>query len=208
MDVMQRQSAPVRSGSIALMAGGVLGVGLTVLLAVLPATVPEERYSYPVDVGGFTALQVCFFLHHLLLVWGLWAVWRSGAAGRGLLATVGGLGSVVAMVLLSVQELVSISVRDDLVTSAAADTVNSTYGIVSILNGIALIVLGVAVLRARRWTGWTRWLPLALGVYVFVPLTPAIFGPFLVGRAAIGLWLVLFGVLGLALARESQAVRT
>ena len=180
----------------------------SVLLSTVSPAVPVDRYSYPMDAEGHTVMQVCFFLHHLLLVWGLWAVWRSGAAGHGRLATVGGIGSVVAMTLLAVQELVTISVRDDLVTSDAANAVNSSYGIVSILNGVALIVLGVAVLRARRWTGWARWLPLVLGIYVFVPLTPAIFGPFVVGRAAIGLWLALFGVLGVALARESQAART
>lgn len=56
-----------------------------------------------------------------------------------------------------------------------------------------------------------RWaVVLLLGVYVFVPLTPAIMGimgitemmgPFTVGRMGIGGWMLLFGVLGYGVTR-------
>jgi hypothetical protein len=46
--------------------------------------------------------------------------------------------------------------------------------------------------------------PLALGVYVFVPLLPAIFGPMVLGRIAIGVWMLLFGALGVALTRADR----
>jgi hypothetical protein len=52
---------------------------------------------------------------------------------------------------------------------------------------------------------------LALGIYVFLPLTPAIMGPFVAGRLAIGGWMLLFAVLGLGLTRvrrpEEQLAR-
>lgn len=60
-------------------------------------------------------------------------------------------------------------------------------------------MFGVAALRARRWSGWRRWLLLVLGVYVIVPLTPAILGPFVIARLTIGLWMLLFAALGWAL---------
>jgi hypothetical protein len=66
--------------------------------------------------------------------------------------------------------------------------VGSIYGGVSVLNGAALIVFGVAAIQARRWTGWRRLLLLVLGIYVIVPLTPAIFGPLVLARLTIGLW--------------------
>jgi hypothetical protein len=40
-----------------------------------------------------------------------------------------------------------------------------------------------------------------LGVYVFVPLTPAIAGPFAAGRLGIGGWMLLMAALGYGLTR-------
>jgi hypothetical protein len=196
--------AVARSGSLALIVAGVLGAASALFLAYVPSELPEERFSYPLDAGGFIAIQVFFFVHHLALAWGLWAVWRSGAAGHGRFATIGGAGSVVTMGLLAVQELVAISAATASYPSTLADTVGGVYGGVSLLNGVVLILFGVSVLRAGRWTGWSRWLPLLLGVYVIVPLTPAIFGPFVLARLTIGLWMLLFAALGWALRREGR----
>ena len=44
--------------------------------------------------------------------------------------------------------------------------IDSLYEIVSMLNGITLIIVGIAVRRARAWTGWARFNPLASGIYV------------------------------------------
>lgn len=68
--------------------------------------------------------------------------------------------------------------------------------------GLFLILAGIAVLRARVWPGWQRYLPLALGIYVFVPLTPGIFGPFVIARLVIAGWMALFAVLGWVLLRQ------
>lgn len=204
MDVIERQTSLTRSGSLALIAAGLFGPVSAIFLSVVPPAVAEERFSYPLDAGGFTAIQILFFVHHLALAWGLWAVWRSGAAGGGRLATIGGVGSVVSMVLLAGQELVAISAAHASYPSTTADTVGGVYGVISIVNGLALIVFGVAVLRARRWTGWARWLPLVLGVFVIFPLTPAIFGPFVLARLTIGVWVLLFAALGWALSREQR----
>ena len=204
MNVIERQSSRTRTGSLALIVAGLFGPVSAVFLSVVPPAVPAERFSYPLDAGGHTAIQIVFFVYHLALAWGLWAVWRSGAAGHSRLATIGGVGSVVSMVLLACQELVAISAATAVYPSTTADTVGGVYGVISILNGLALILLGVAVLRARRWSGWARWLPLVLGVYVIVPLTPAIFGPFVLARLTIGVWVLLFAALGWALSRESR----
>ena len=79
-------------------------------------------------------------------------------------------GALVAMILLAVQGLVAISVADATSEVPEAVRIERLYGIVSMLNGITLIIAGIAVLRARAWSGWARFFPLA-GIYVFVPLT-------------------------------------
>jgi hypothetical protein len=189
------------TGGWLLVGAGITGAASAVFLAFLPPLVGNDRFGYPLAPTGFIAIQIFFFVHHLAVVWGLLAVWRSGFAGDGRLARIGGLASVVSMALLAVQELVAISVTDAAYPSEATGTVEGVYGVLSLLNGAALIVFGIAVLRARRWGGWSRLVPLVLGVYVIVPLTPAIFGPFVVARLTIGLWMLLFALLGLILLR-------
>jgi hypothetical protein len=43
-----------------------------------------------------------------------------------------------------------------------------------------------------------------LGIYVFVPLIPAIMGPHIAGRIGIGIWVLLFGLLGWLLWRGDR----
>jgi hypothetical protein len=185
----------------ALVIAGATGAAAAVFLAVVPAAVDDDRFSYPLTVAGFTVIQVYFFVHHLALAWGLYAVWRRGFGGAGAWVWLAGALSGLAMTLLAVQELVAISAADAAYPSAETDVIESIYGVLSMLNGVALIGLGVAVAAAHRWRGWRRWTVLALGIYVFVPMTPAIFGPFVVARLAIGGWMVLFVALGWALLR-------
>jgi hypothetical protein len=66
--------------------------------------------------------------------------------------------------------------------------------------GVGLILEGIAVLRARIWDGWRRWLPLALGIWVFVPLMPAMGLPVESAEAATAGWMLPFAALGWRLA--------
>ena len=58
------------------------------------------------------------------------------------------------------------------------------------------------MLRVRIWQGWSRFVPLGLGVWVFVPMLPALAGPFVAARLAITGWMRLFALLGWRLAAE------
>ena len=75
-----------------------------------------------------------------------------------------------------------------------------SYGLFSLFMGVGLILEGIAVLRARVWHGWRRWLPLALGIWVFVPLMPAMGSPVESAEAAMAGWMLLFAALGWCLA--------
>ena len=163
--------------------------------------------------SGYTLAQVTFFLQHLLLLAGLWALARTPALRSNRIGRVAGGGAVVGMALLAVLELAAVTAADEATTSDRAQLVNNLYSVPVLLLGVALVVAGVVALRAGRaaWAG-APWLPLvvlALGIYVFVPLTPAIMGPFVAGRLGIGGWMALFAVLGAGLARleESPARR-
>ena len=60
------------------------------------------------------------------------------------------------------------------------------------------------MLQSGSWSGCRRALPLAIGIYVFVPLTPALAGPFLGARLAIVVWMLMFAALGWALVTTSR----
>jgi hypothetical protein len=187
------------SGGWSLIAAGITGAMSALFLAVVPPAVAETQFSYPLDLPAYAAVQSFFFVHHLTLAFGVFAVWRSGLAGVGRLAAVGGVASTIALLLLAIQELVVIGAGSAAYPSPEADTVGATYGVLSLLCGATLVVFGIAAIRARRWTGWRRAIILILGVYVFVPLTPAIMGPFVLARLTIGIWTLLFAALGWAL---------
>jgi hypothetical protein len=79
------------------------------------------------------------------------------------------------------------------------------------LIGIGLIVAVVAVLSrgTAAWTGppWLPALVLAVGVYVHVPMTPAIMGSFAADRLGIGGWMLLFAAFGYGLTRMNSCNR-
>ncbi|HEY0470951.1 MAG TPA: hypothetical protein VGD34_04780 [Kribbella sp.] len=191
------------AGTIGLWAGIIGATGGLVLIA-YPAAVDRSRFSYPFDATGFTVAQTVFALQHLGLAVILAAIWTSGAAGRSGLGRIGVGGSVLAMLGLSALEVIAISAKDSPYPSTRTDTIEAWYGVASTAIGVFLVVAGIAVHRAKLWTGWQRYLPLILGIYVFVPLTPGIFGPFVVARLVITGWMALFAVLGWALLRHDS----
>lgn len=180
---------------VAMTAAGVVGAayGLAELL-VRPA-VPAAQLSYPFASGPFVLGQVLLCLHHLVVGLGVVAVFRSGVAGFRRTATAGTLAAVLGLVLLAAMELVAAGEASR--TSGTAP-VDAGFGIATVLLGTGLVIAGTAVVRAGVWRGWRRWLPLAIGVYEFVPLIPATTGPFVPGVVALGVWSLLFTALGAA----------
>ena len=168
--------------------GGLLGVVQAVVLSVWPAQVGDDRFSYPQTPTAAAVAQVTFAAQHVLLVVGLFAL--LGLA-RGRLLRVGLWIAAAGMSLLAVQELVAIAAVGAAEDSPLAATVEALYAIPTVITGVGLVLAGTGVLRGGALPG-PRWLPLVVGVYVFVVLTPALAGPFTLARIAIGVWMLLF----------------
>ena len=94
---------------------------------------------------------------------------------------------------------VTIAARNSTYPGAGTDVLDALYGISSLATGAGLVLAGVDVRRGRRWTGWRGLVVLIVGIFVFVPMTPALLGPFVLARLAITVWMLLFAVLGYAL---------
>ena len=80
------------------------------------------------------------------------------------------------------------------------------------LVGLGLILAGIAVIRAHRWTGWHRYVVLALGIYVFVVMTPLIIvsgGPPATALGVVALlgWEILWALIAVSVLAETADER-
>lgn len=208
INVSPRFASRTRLAGWTCFGAGVLGAASGIYLLLVSPSVPDDVFSYPLDSGAFAAIQTWFFVQHLGLVAGIAGLWAIGAAGPSRWARWGLVAAVVGMLMLAVTELWAITKGDATYPSAETDPLDAAYGVTSFLCGLGLVVAGIAVARAGRWTAWRRWVPLATGVWVFVPMTPMIFAGYVPARLGIVGWMALFAILGWLVARPEQGDRT
>ena len=198
-----RQS--VRRAGAWCLAAGLVGAAQGLMILAWSPQVSEERFSYPFTGLGFSIAQFSFFLQHLPLVAGVAVLLRLPAVVRSRTARISVWAATVGLALLTLNELVTIAAYDADADSSLAVFVENSYGPPVILIGAGLLVAGIALLRqgTEAWTGasWVPALVLVLGLYVFVPLTPAIMGSFTAGRLGIIGWMLLFAAFGHGLTR-------
>ena len=203
-----RAPADVRTAGWLCLGAGLLGAASGLYLAVLTPAVGDGQWSYPQSVGAFALTQTWFAVQHLGLLAGIVALGRSGAAGDHRGSRVATLVAIGGMAALAVTELVAILPAEEPVDAAFPVALGAVYGLVTTVLGVSLTVLGVQVVRAGVWTGWPRWVPLAVGAWVFVPMFPAMALSFLGARLSISGWMALFALLGAALLRTYRPMRS
>lgn len=200
----------VRRAGAWCLGAGLVGAVQAALILLWPPQVTADRFSYPFGELGFGIAQTTFFLQHLPLILGVAALLRLLPVRSSRIARIALSAAAAGLALLAVNELITISAHDVAADSDRAVLVESLYGPPIMLTGIGLVVAASALMRQglSAWSG-APWLPavvLASGVYVFVPLTPAIMGTFTAGRLGIGGWMLLFSVLGYGLLRLDETV--
>lgn len=141
---------------------------------------------------AFYASGAILTVAHGMLVLAFVALAATDVAGRGWLGRIGyGLTFLGLMSLVLGESLLRVDFN----------TGNGFFGLSVPASAAGLIVLGVAVVLAHRWTGWRRVSVLICGLYIPVILIPAFIlaaGP---SFAALAGWSVCFLLVGLA-ARE------
>jgi hypothetical protein len=197
------RAAPARLRTLGLVTviASLIGAACAAVIIAWPPQVDAGWYSYPFDATGYTVAQSFFAVHHLGMLAGLFGLAQL-AWPRGSHATRAGLIiATLGMVGLTACELFATTAAKARVGTPSADAVDNSYGIPMILIGVGLILAGAGLARRSVLPGWGRWVTLALGIYVFVPMFPAVFGPMVLGRIAIGVWFTMFAALGVALMR-------
>jgi len=143
--------------------------GAVLFLGLQPSTdLSDDMWRYPWESSGaFVAFSIFSAFLHGLVILGLLAFGRSGAAGRSRSASRGVALAVAGTALLLVGELLSIPIRDARTDDTSATIVGGTvFGVAGVLSTIGFLVLGRATLRAGLWHGWRRYTPLATGVWL------------------------------------------
>ena len=200
-NVQARLKSPATVAFIAAGAG-IAVAGAVLAFGIQPNTdISVDMWRYPwSSSGAFVAFSVFSAALHSLVIAGLVAFGRSGAAGRSRAATRGVALAVAGTALLVVGELASIPIRDAKVDDTSAAIVGAVFGLASIASIVGFLVAGWATLRAGRWHGWRRFTPLATGLWLVV-LTP-------VGLTAPTLLHVGVGVYGACLLAMAVALYT
>jgi hypothetical protein len=177
---------------------GLLGAVSGLLLALRPPAVSAELWSYPQGEVEFALTQTWFAVQHLGLALGLWALWE--LTGRRSL--VGNYAAGGGMLALAIVELVAIIPASQTLEAPMVVGLGVAYGVISFVIGVGLVTMGVGAIRSGVLSGWDRWVPLSLGIWVFFPMMPAIAMSFLGARLAIAGWMLLFAALGWVILRR------
>lgn len=196
--------ARVRTAAALCVAGALIGVAGGLVMAVIPPAVGPDRFSYPFTPTGHLIAEISFAANHLLLLAGVLGLGRSTATGRGRLGRAGIALTVAGLLALTLCEIGAMLLAGSAFPTTRTGQLGVGYGAASILTGVGLTLAGVAVIRARRWTGWPRYIVLACGLAVFVVVLPAVSGPMVAGRLALVAWMLLWAALGIALTRDPQ----
>ena len=177
----------LRSTGAWLIVGSLIGMGVSIKEGIAPALFGTTENI---------VMQGIVIVANALVLVGVIGLARSGAAGDGWLARVGLVIALVASVLfLPFEVLVAINL----------ELGGMLLGLSALAQGLGLLLVGIAVLRTRRWGSWHRFIPLLCGLYTFLVLIPALALSDGYNAWALASWQIPFALLGVALYQQGAA---
>jgi len=177
---------PARVAGIVGLVGAVFAVAVTVY----------DLLTLPIEVSMTASVRNALLqLTAIIALAGLAAL---GAVGTAWWGRVGIGAAILGLVVLIGGELV------EPFDSATAETM---FALAPLLTGPGLVLAGVAVIQAKRWSGWRRFVPLACGSYLLVVFVPVVIstGSDLGFLVAVTGWDLGLAALGVAVAQEASA---
>ena len=191
------QPSSIRRAGLLGAIGGALTVisGAIIQGIVQPASdVSNEMWSYPWTSDAYVPVSLVLAALYALVFIGVLGFARSGVAGPGRGARVGTVVALTGTAVFFAAQLLSITVADQRVDLNGAGLVAACFALGGVLSAIGFIVAGIATVRARRWDGWRRYVPLATGIWL-VALNILVVTPTLATATAVyGLLLTALGV--------------
>ena len=184
----REHSTFIRTAGLWCILGALIGIGVGVKEGLAPTAWGTTM---------FVVMQLFALIANALVFVGVIGLARSGAAGEGWLAKIGlGLALFASALFLPLELYIIFNL----------EVGGMLLGISALLQGLGLLLAGIAVVRARRWHGWQRWIPLICGLYTFLVLIPALaLSPEGYNAWALVGWQIPFALLGLALYQQGAA---
>lgn len=196
----------IRTAALCCIAGAVIATIGTVVTELLPSAVPPTAASAPYTPTLFPLTQIVWAISYALIWLGIVGLARSGAAGDGWLGRIGLWLAMLGQGALALGNLGFAFLATATVTDPLYLFLDMWMGIASLMTAIGLILAGLAVWRTGRWQGWARWLPLFIGLYVFVVFLPTLTLAPDFFRWPLAVWSASFGLLGVALYQQTFIV--
>jgi hypothetical protein len=168
-------STMLRRCGVAAIAGAVLAILGNGWLFVVDPSVPHSKLSWPLSPHAYVVMQIFFALTQALLAAGIIGLTGSDIVTPNRASRVFGWLARVGMILTVPGELVLILVRGDDADASAVGALSSVFGLGVLLADIGLIGLGVLAMRQRRWPSTWAALPLVLGAFQLLVVTPVSF---------------------------------
>jgi hypothetical protein len=200
-----RNTAISRPGAACAFGGLVLTVG-AIATQVISATtsVSDQLWRYPWTSSAAVTAWALFGTMEALLLIGVLAWGRSGAAGSGRAARVGIALATLGTSCIVAGHFASMLVRNQTIHDTGAQLVGAVFGIGTLLSAIGFLAAGEATARAGVWRDWRRFVPLAIGVITVALIGLQFTKALPTGVAAYSLGFV---ALGIALMRDQRTAR-
>jgi hypothetical protein len=198
----ERPASWLRIGGAAAVCGALLAIAGNALVLGAAPNAPHDTVSYPLSPHDFRVGQVFFAVTQALMTVGIAALARSGAAGSTKRAAVGGWLALTGFALTVPGELALALVADAGVDSGSANAASAVYGVGVVCADVGLILFGSAALRAGVWPRPRAALPLVVGAFQLLVVTPVALSAGFATTAAfvvIAVQDLLLALLGLAL---------
>lgn len=160
---------------------------------------PEESLNFPWYGGLAGEISTWWSFTGLFLVIGFAAFARCGALRHSRRGRAGAWAAVAGAALTVVANFMSAVNADAMMSEGIAQVIVGFFAGATLLLGIGMTTAGVATIRSGAWTGVSRFVPLATGIWPFFLMalfpTPAM-------QVAIGVMAALQVALGAALIAE------
>lgn len=147
----------------------------------------SSAISRPHSVA-YSLMQVPWLIVQLLLLVGVVGLVFSGVMSGWLGGIALGIALLGRVVFVLAEIHASILVEDSILQPLGA-----------VITAVGMTLVGIAVLRTRRWGGWHRFTPLLVGVYPFLVMFPLVIATGEPNILAISGWGLPWFLLGYAM---------
>ncbi len=179
------------------LAGTAYVVGSVLWLLLIGAQTALWGFEPPAGSFAFYAIELCLIITQLLLLFGFFGVLWSDGVGRSTFGKIAfGIGLLGHLIFVAAE-------AHSFIVGATSDLL----ALGALVSAIGLLLTGIAVLRAKRWQGWTRWMPLLTGLYPWLAMFPFIFIADEPNGYAIAGWGLMRLALGLAIRLNRQSTQ-